>query len=348
VAITFKPGHGKPKYRFWLLAGFTLLWIIGLQGIAAAVDDFQPRNGVVVDTRPPQDGITIFVREGPPEVSGLDYELAQPICSVNDGTQFVAQERRSLINGELWYRVTINEFMPPSAPCPPPPFSGWIIGQFANGDIVVELAPVAPASDSANTPTPDPIPTPTPDPTPSPTATPTATPTPTPDPTPDPTLDPNPTPDPTPSPGSTPTTPPLPSPTELSDTEEQNRLGSDWGRLNLLGQYWVLSIGAIFGFVVVSLERADNNPNFDIISPNDETLGERLRKIKKIYWLRLGIAVFIVNFIRFSVFDVLAGIESNEVSRALFDFMTQGFTGSFVGGFVLAVLLLKFVSFTEE
>jgi hypothetical protein len=81
---------------------------------------------------------------------------------VNDGTQFVAQERRSLINGELWYRVTINEFTPPSAPCPPPPFSGWIIGQFANGDIVVELAPVAPASDSANTPTPDPIPTPTP------------------------------------------------------------------------------------------------------------------------------------------------------------------------------------------
>ena len=336
VAITFKLRHCKPKHRFLLLVCLTLLWIGGIQGLAAAVDDFQPRSGVVVDTRPPQDGITIVVREGPPQVSGLDYELAQPICSVNDGTQFVAQERRSLINGELWYRVTIDAVIPPAAPCPPIPFSGWIIGQFANGDIVVELAPISLAPDPI--PDPTPIPTPTPDPTPSPTATLT------PDPTPDPTS----TPDPTPSPGSTPTATPSPPPTELSDTEEQNQLGSDWSRLNLLGQYWFLSIGAIFGFVVVSIERADNNPDFDIISPNDETLGERLRKIKKIYWLRLGIAVFIVNFIRFSVFDVLAGIESNEISRALFNFMTQGFTGSFVGGFVLAVLLLKFVSFTED
>jgi hypothetical protein len=321
-----------------------MVMVVGSAGLIPAIaqEEFQPRNGVVVDTRPPEDGITIYVREGPPMVSGLGYQLADSICSVDNGTQLVATERRSVVNGEIWYRVEINSIAPADNNCPQPPFIGWVIGKFANGDDVVVLETVA------ETPNPRPSPSPDPSPSPSPSPSPDPSPTPTPDPSPGPGPDPDPTATPTPIPEPTATVPPTANPPSRTPAEIEQGIGGGLQWFTLLGHYLLLSLGAVFGFVVISIERADNDPDFDLFK-SDQSLWEDLKRVRKIYWFRLCVAVFIVNLFRFAALNFV-GVSNfkEELVLATFQFITQGFLGSFIGGFILAVLLLKFVSFTEE
>lgn len=334
---------------FLLIFSLTVLLLAnaGSKAPVLANDDFQRRNGEIIDARTPEDGITILVRGAPPTVSGLGYRLANEICSVDDGTQFVATERRNVVNGEVWYRVEITDVVPQPSNCPETPFIGWIIGQFANGDQVVVLESVALAAPPIPIPQTTPEPTPTADPSSDPASTPNLVPDPTlPESTPTVSPDPTPTPVPTPSPQAT-----IP-PTTISDTptptEEAQNIGGGLQWFSLLGHYSLLSFGAIFGFIVISIERADNNSEFDVF-PEGESFWEGLKKVRKIYWIRLGIAVFVVNLFRFSALNLVGvtGLE-NELVMASFRFITQGFLGSFIGGFVLAVVLLKFVSFTEN
>ena len=344
----FVLGRFKRVKIFLLIFSLTVLLLAnaGSKAPVLANDDFQRRSGEIVDVRT-EDGITILVRDAPPTVSGLGYRLANEICSVDDGTQFVATERRNVVNGEVWYRVEITNVVSQVSTCPEPPFIGWIIGQFANGDEVVALEEVALTAQPIPIPQTTPEPIPTANPSPDPASTPTLVPDPTTAPEPTPTVRPDPTPTPVPTPSPQATIPPTTISDAPTPTEEAQNIGGGLQWFSLLGHYTLLSFGAIFGFIVVSIERADNNSEFDVF-PEGESFWEGLKKIRKIYWIRLGIAVLIVNLFRFSALNLVGvtGLE-NELVMASFRFITQGLLGSFVGGFVLAIVLLKFVAFTE-
>jgi hypothetical protein len=255
-----------------------------------------PLNGEIVG-RPNSNGITLRIRETPPTINNLGiYQLGKEICLLQDGTKFQAIQRQNIINGEVWYGVTITEPIPKNNDCNQSPFSAWIIGQFSNGDRILQfeepqIAPpvlIPPEEDLSS---------------------------------------------------------------DMSNQAERNgeevdSFGNHFESRNLV--FW--SLGALLGFCIVAIEKADNNPDFDIdLSP--KMLFKQLQKIRKVDCLRLLTLVIIAFTIRFSIFSIYlsnpAFEDADPTQIALINFISGGILGSFIGGFILAILLLRFISFTE-
>ncbi|MEL6928261.1 MAG: hypothetical protein AAFO95_06485 [Cyanobacteria bacterium J06600_6] len=101
--------------------------------------------------------------------------------------------------------------------------------------------------------------------------------------------------------------------------------------------------------IVIYIEKADNNPEFDFFTSTEKkSLIARIKDIRKIFWVRLLAILITINIFRFSVLDSLGSTSSeNELINAAIQLITQGISGSFIGGLILTVIILKFISFTD-
>jgi len=78
------------------------------------------------------DGIVkyrLVIREGPPEATAFSYNLANKKCVLGVGTIFQAEEAIRIINGEIWYRVSIRKDQLVQSNCSGGDISGWIAGK---------------------------------------------------------------------------------------------------------------------------------------------------------------------------------------------------------------------------
>jgi hypothetical protein len=89
-----------------------------------------PREGDIINPS----GRNLVLRAEPPTVSSLSYQLGKAICSVGVGTKFIAYDKVNIVNGEIWYRVSINEkdVRKPQG-CPSGKLSGWMVGKLKTG-----------------------------------------------------------------------------------------------------------------------------------------------------------------------------------------------------------------------
>lgn len=142
---------------------------------------------------------------------------------------------------------------------------------------------------------------------------------------------------------------PIKNLTQISSDDALGVEGQGLQGLSLFIHYLFLSLGAFCGFIIISIEKADNDPGFDFF-PDGETKGfiARIQSIRKIFWIRLLIILITINIFRLSALDSLGSTKyNNELINAAINFITQGISGSFIGGLILTVILLKFISFTD-
>lgn len=300
--MQFKVAFSR-KINWILIATFSCLFVLisnislGVLAVESLPTSVMlPLKGEIVG-RPNNDGITLRIRETPPTINSLGiYQLGEELCLLQDGTKFQATERQNIINGEVWYGVTITEPIPVANSCNQPPFSAWIIGQFSNGDRILQFEDPQTASPEIIAPEED----------------------------------------------VTSDTSNQPE----SNREEKGSFGNNFESRNLV--FW--SLGALLGFCIVAIEKADNNPSFDI-EINPKLLLKQFKKIRKVDCLRLLTLVIVAFTIRFSIFSIYlnnpAFDEADPTQTALINFISGGILGSFIGGFILAILLLRFISFTE-
>lgn len=111
----------RKGYIFQLIIIFLYLFI-SINALA-----FQPVNGIVTNPS----GKNIVVRKTPPDASAFKYELGEKICSIGVGTTFKALDDVTIINGEIWYRISTTNIVN-GKDCNEK-ISGWIVGKLKTG-----------------------------------------------------------------------------------------------------------------------------------------------------------------------------------------------------------------------
>ncbi|HWN09782.1 MAG TPA: hypothetical protein VNO50_11030 [Pyrinomonadaceae bacterium] len=93
-----------------------------------------PLRGVV--TNPRRDRVAI--RTGPPSATTLAYRLEEIICSVGDGTEFIATEEVYIANGEIWFKVNTTKLVD-STGCAANGVAGWMVAKIKTVWVVTVL-----------------------------------------------------------------------------------------------------------------------------------------------------------------------------------------------------------------
>jgi len=106
-----------------------------------------PLRGVV--NSPSHPGL--MVRRHTPEVSAFSYHLADPVCGVGNGSEFIALEDAYLANGEVWFRVYFVKVSKKIDPCSQEQPNGWMVARSKDRWLVSVLAQDIPLSSSVNT-----------------------------------------------------------------------------------------------------------------------------------------------------------------------------------------------------
>lgn len=245
----------------------------------------------------------IILRENPPTVTPTSYNLSDRICSIGDGTEFEVTKELQVLNGEKWYGITIPSNTSINNPigCPSRrPLTGWIVGQFSDGQRVVNLFPPdsqqqdPPSSPEYNEPEQ--------------------------------------------------VTPEEEALLDQADQVEREKTGQGLGFL----KYLYLSVGSFFGLLVITVEREDSRADFSL-----------MRHVFKspFFWYRTLVLVF-VNIIFVGLIVETFGTEqvvvtpeqisSGNLIPGLLRMFSGNNWGAFIGGFILSILILRFMSFTEK
>jgi hypothetical protein len=110
--------------RTILLLSSTISIILCLN-VGAQDQRIFPLRGIV--SSPSNPGL--MVRKTLPEISALSYQLAEPICAIGNGSEFIALEESYLANGEIWFRVYFSKESKRILPCPQEQPNGWMIAK---------------------------------------------------------------------------------------------------------------------------------------------------------------------------------------------------------------------------
>jgi len=109
---------------------------------------------------------------------------------------------------------------------------------------------------------------------------------------------------------------------------------------------------------VIWIEKVDNDPEFDLFK-NGINFGKHITTIRKITWIRLFNLLIITLIFKIAIIDALESTNIKETGDPLLDFVRNvvipvhsknlilEFTGSLILGFILSIVFLKFISFTE-
>jgi hypothetical protein len=93
----------------------------------------------------------LMVRKAPPEISAFSYQLADPVCGVGNGSEFIALEESYLANGEIWFRVYFTKISTRIPPCFQGQPNGWMVAKSKGSWEVSVLEQKIALSQPANT-----------------------------------------------------------------------------------------------------------------------------------------------------------------------------------------------------
>ncbi|MBU8922948.1 MAG: hypothetical protein KOO63_14115 [Bacteroidales bacterium] len=117
----------KHESAIRLVVAIVLVFVATTTRASVRQDRDFPKTGVI--TNPSRNNLV--VREYPPDVTAFSYKLAEKVCSVGVGTIFEAIKEVRIINGEVWYRVHIDnmDISNPSPDWDGNDIEGWIAGR---------------------------------------------------------------------------------------------------------------------------------------------------------------------------------------------------------------------------
>lgn len=255
-------------------------------------------------------GKNLTVRKAPPDVNAFSYKLADKICSVGVGTVFEAIKEIRIVNGEVWYRVHIDrEDVKNSFGWDGKDIDGWMAGRFRNRWAVSFLPEdIKRYERKLYKMVPPPLTT---DPSTGQTTGETVQ-----DPAGDPTEE-------TSGAGST---GPL---SEIEDSDD-----SDQGGFSILFRYFLLLLGSCTAVVVLAIEKSQSLNIKKWFSP-----------IIPFEFVILGLANII--FVALLLNTFVKKSESSIVFECITVFAGPNFGFAFLG-FIISVLLLKFMAFTRK
>ena len=255
----------------------------------------------------------IVVRDSAPSTIPF-YSLGNRLCSIDDDTVFRIKGQQQLFNDEVWYNVELIPDRTVSTTCNferdgDALSNAWIIGQFANGEAVLNTWQVERPYRSA------PSPTPTPE----------------------------------FSPSQTPETypPTAADDIELSQRAQERQGPGERARIIIefiktLVRYPFILLGTCIGLIVIIIEREDSKPNFSFSRI-------RKHHIKTWLFLYRLILLFVVNSFAINFVAAPAEVlASDDLLIQSIERLSGSNIGVFSLGFILTVIFLKFISFVDE
>ena len=111
-----------------------IILLLAMPALAADNRDFRlPLTGIVA----PSKGGRLTVHQAPPEVGAFSYKRAERICALGAGSKFTASKDVHIITGELWFKIKADK--PVNHDCKKVPVSGWILARSQSGILSVDV-----------------------------------------------------------------------------------------------------------------------------------------------------------------------------------------------------------------